>query len=68
MKFLTQLLIAFSLLLAIAVNLSISATISEKVCRTDVCGGFAGFRCCEGYFCQLPDKCCDFLGKCIPQM
>jgi hypothetical protein len=36
-------------------------------CTTlQVCGGFAGIECPDGYFCELPDGkcCCDFTGYC----
>lgn len=41
----------------------------EFDCTTvQVCGGFAGIECPDGYFCELPDGkcCCDFTGYCKP--
>ncbi len=33
-----------------------------------VCGGFPGYPCPEGFFCKTPDGqcCCDFFGTCTP--
>ncbi|KAH9407175.1 hypothetical protein TYRP_012724 [Tyrophagus putrescentiae] len=62
------LVLAFDLSSSMAVVNSNNSSSTPRpniiACRTDHCGGFVGFHCCEGYTCLPAEQCCDFFGQC----